>query len=230
MKAFLLAAGLGARLRPLTDTMPKPLVPIAGQPLLDRWLDNFHNEGVDEVLINLHHLPSVVEEHLRDRVGPPTVMTRYEPELLGSAGTLLANRDWVAGEDFFLACNADNLTDFKLGALIDAHRVGGHPATLAVFRADEPSRCGIVETDASGTMTAFVEKPAAPRSNLANAGMYAFDVRVLGSIGSVPPQDIGTHLLPRLVRRAGTVPVTGYFRDIGTMESYRLAQEEWQAR
>ena len=88
MKAFLLAAGVGSRLRPITDTIPKCMVAIDGQPLLDIWLDAFDRAGVDEVLVNLHHLPDVVRRHLAARTGPPAVRTVIEPELLGSAGTL----------------------------------------------------------------------------------------------------------------------------------------------
>ena len=134
MKAFLLAAGVGSRLRPITDTVPKCMVTIAEQPLLDIWLDAFDRAGVDEVLVNLHHLPDVVRRRVMARTGPPRVHLVFEPELLGSAGTLLANRRWLAGENFFLACNADNLTDFELGDLIDAHRAGGTVATLTAFR------------------------------------------------------------------------------------------------
>ena len=102
MKAFLLAAGVGSRLRPMTDTIPKCLVPIGGQPLLDIWLDAFDRAGVDEVLVNLHHLPDVVRRRLAAHKGTPAVHMVYEPELLGSAGTLAANRQWVDGEDLFL--------------------------------------------------------------------------------------------------------------------------------
>ena len=120
MKAFLLAAGLGSRLRPLTDSIPKCMVPIGGRPLLDIWLDAFDRAGVSEVMVNLHHLPGVVRRHLADRTGPPVVRTFFEPRLLGSAGTLAANRRWVAEEQFFLACYADNLTDFDLRSLIES--------------------------------------------------------------------------------------------------------------
>jgi mannose-1-phosphate guanylyltransferase len=105
VKAFLLAAGLGTRLRPITDTVPKCMLAIDGRPLLDIWLDEFDRAGVEEVLVNLHYLPDVVRRHLATRTGTPAVRTFFEPELLGSAGTLAANRDWVAGEDMFLACN-----------------------------------------------------------------------------------------------------------------------------
>jgi mannose-1-phosphate guanylyltransferase len=230
VKAVLLAAGTGSRLRPLTDTVPKCMVPVAGRPMLDIWLDAFARAGVDEVLVNLHYLAEIVRAHLAARSGPPHVRTSYEPELLGSAGTLLAQRDWLAGEEFFLACNADNLTDFDVAELIKAHSAQHPLATLAAFHSPNPSAGGVLETDADGIVTAFTEKPPHPVSDLVNAGMYAFSPRVLDEIPGEPPADIGYHLVPRLVGRARVVPVSGYFRDIGTPEAYRSAQEEWTTR
>ena len=230
MKAFLLAAGVGNRLRPITDTIPKCMVAIDGQPLLDIWLDAFDRAGVDEVTVNLHHLPDVVRRHIAARTGPPAVRMVFEPELLGSAGTLMANRDWVDGDEPFLACNADNLTDFDLRSLIQSHREHDAIATLTVFHSERPSAGGVVELDAAGRVTGFAEKPAHPVSDLTNAGMYAFHPKVLDEIGSVPPKDIGFDLLPRLVGRARAVLVEGYFRDIGTADAYRRAREEWPAR
>lgn len=229
MKAFLLAAGIGSRLRPLTDRMPKCMVPIQGKPLLDIWLDALADAGADEVLVNLHHLPHMVEEHLARRTGPPRAAIRLEPTLLGSAGTLVANRGWVQDEDAVLVCNADNLTDFDVRTLLEAHRRGGQVATIALFRAERPSECGIVEVDGDGRVTAFSEKPAVPTSDLANAGMYAFDPCLFDELVGPPPMDIGYHLLPRLVGRAGTITVPGYFRDIGTPEALERAQDEWSS-
>jgi len=230
VKAFLLAAGVGSRLRPITDTTPKCMLDIGDRPLLDIWLDALDRAGVDEVLVNLHHLPDVVQRHIAARSGPPSVRTFFEPELLGSAGTLLANRDWVDGEELFLACYADNLTDFDLRSLIDAHREHGTIATLTVFHSENPSAGGVVELDATGRVTGFVEKPSEPVSDLTNAGMYAFHPRVLDELDGTRPRDIGYDLLPRLVGRAHAVLVEGYFRDIGTPDAYRRAWEEWPAR
>ncbi len=229
MKAFLLAAGVGSRLRPLTDTTPKCMLPIDGRPMLDIWLDALARAGVDEVLVNLHHLPEVVRRHVGARRDLPVVRLAYEPELLGSAGTLAAHRDWVRSEDFFLACYADNLTDFDLGSLIAEHRSHGDMATLAVFHSEWPSAGGVIELDEGGTMTGFTEKPADPVSDLTNAGIYAFNPAVVAEVGP-PPRDIGYHLLPRLVGRARAVPIDGYFRDIGTPEAYQRAREEWPVR
>ena len=230
MKAFLLAAGLGTRLRPLTDTVPKCMLPINGTPLLDIWLDRMAAAGVDEVTVNLHHLAEVVQDHVARRIGPPLVRTVLEPELLGSAGTLLANRDWVAQESSFLVCYADNLTDYDLGLLVEAHRSSGRPATIALFKAPDPRACGIVETGPDGVVTAFEEKPAQPRSDTANAGIYAFSPAVLDLVEGPAPKDIGYDLLPHLVGRAGTVVVDAYLLDIGTPAAYERAQREWRER
>jgi mannose-1-phosphate guanylyltransferase len=234
VKAVLRAAGLGTRLRPLTDHMPKCMIPIGGRPLLDIWLDALAKAGVDEVLVNLHHLAGVVRAHLADRTGRPAVRLVEEPRLLGSAGTLLANREFVAGEEMFLAVYADNLTDFDLGVLVDAHRRGGAIATLTLFRAPRPSECGIVDVK-DGRVVGFVEKPAQPRGDLANAGMYAFHPGVLDLIDGPPdapldgPLDIGFHLLPRLVGKARAVTLDGcYLMDIGTPAALRRARDEWQ--
>jgi mannose-1-phosphate guanylyltransferase len=227
VKAFLLAAGLGTRMRPLTDDVPKCMLTVHGQPLLDIWLDSFRRSGVDEILVNVHHLPDVVRDHVDTRSSPPVIHTFYEPELLGSAGTLVANRGWVKGEELFLACNADNLTDFDLRKLIEFHRNGNAVATVTVFRAEDPSACGIVEVDGEGGIVGFVEKPRQPVGNLANAGMYAFHPNVLEELGGAPPMDISYDLLPRLIGRARTMPVEGYFCDIGTPDSYLKAQMEW---
>jgi mannose-1-phosphate guanylyltransferase len=230
MKAFLLAAGVGSRLRPITDTIPKCMLAFDGRPLLDIWLDTFDRAGVDEVLVNLHHLPDAVRRHIATRAAPPAVRTFFEPELLGSVGTLLANRRWIEKEEFFLACNADNLTDFDLQSLVDDHRHHRPIATLTVFHSERPSAGGVVELDADRKVIGFVEKPAEPVSDLTNAGMYAFHPSVLDQIDGAPPCDIGYDLLPRLVGRARAVLVDGYFRDIGTADAYQRAREEWPAR
>ena len=230
MKAFLLAAGVGSRLRPLTNTIPKCMLQIDGRPLLGIWLDQLSGAGVEEVLVNLHHLPDVVRGYLAERSGPPAVRLSFERQLLGSAGTLVANREWVDGEDFFLACNADNLTDFDLRVLADSHGQGGSIATLTAFRSPNPSAGGVLEVDAGGWVTAFTEKPIEPRSDLTNAGMYAFNPCLLDELNGPPPMDIGYDMLPRLVGRARVVVVDGYLRDIGTADSYRRAREEWPVR
>jgi mannose-1-phosphate guanylyltransferase len=229
VKAFLLAAGTGTRLRPITDTTPKCLVPIDGRPLLDIWLDTLSGAGVEEVLVNVHHLADQVRDHVLARTGTPVVHIAEEPALLGSAGTLRANRAFVADEPMFLAVNADNLTDCDLSALIHAHRSSGSIATLSLFRAPRPTECGIV-TVRDGLVVGFVEKPTEPPGDLANAGIYAFHPSVLDEITGPTPQDIGYHLLPRLVGRARAVTLDGFFIDIGSPAALQRARLEWEGR
>jgi mannose-1-phosphate guanylyltransferase len=230
VKGVLLAAGLGTRLRPITEHTPKCLVTIDGRALLDIWLDALAEVGVTEVLVNLHHLPDQVEAHLALRDSGPLVRASYEPVLLGSAGTLRANRGFLTDEDMFLVINADNLTDFDLGVLIDSHRQGGTTATITAFVSEHPSECGVIET-ANGIMTEFEEKPAKPRSNLVNAGMYAFGPDVLSLIDGPDPRDIGHHLLPKLVDRARVLNIgEAFFADIGSLEALENATVRWPQR
>jgi mannose-1-phosphate guanylyltransferase len=231
MKAFLLAAGLGTRLRPLTDHVPKCLVPVGGRPLLDLWLENFRRAGVDDVLINLHHLPDMVRDHLAGREGLPRVHTTYEPTLLGSAGTLRAHRDFLGADEAFLAVNGDDLTDFDLGRLVSALEEAPQvDAAIAVFHSPRPQACGVLEVE-DGLVTSFEEKPRRPRSDLANAGMYAFRRTVLDLVPERVPADVGTDLLPLLVGRAVAVPVgSAFLIDIGTPEALARAESEWPQR
>src|SRR5262245_10195117 len=120
MRALLLAAGLGSRLRPITDTIPKCLVPIHGRPLLDYWLDLLLDAGVERALINTHHHARAVEAHLGRSPWRDRIEIAYEPVLLGTGGTLVANRAFFGPHPLLLA-HADNLTDFDVAALLAAH-------------------------------------------------------------------------------------------------------------
>jgi mannose-1-phosphate guanylyltransferase len=229
VKAFLLAAGLGTRLRPLTDTMPKCLVPIAGRPLLSYWIALLERHGFDEVLVNLHHLPEQVRAYVAGLDSPLRVTLFDEPTLLGSAGTVRANRAWVADGQPFLVAYADNLTGVDLTSLVRAHERARTLLTMALFRADEPSRCGIAEIEGGGErgrIVGFEEKPARPRSNLANAGLYVTDVRVIDRMPAHVPADFGHHVLPALVGEMHGELVTEPLIDVGTKDSYERAQRE----
>lgn len=229
MKAVLLAAGLGTRLRPLTDATPKCLVRIGDRTLLDIWLESLGELGVDEVLVNTHHLAEQVAAHVATRMAGPPVRLLHEPSLRGSAGTLRAARDLLSDSPTFLVVNADNLTDYKLARLVTAHLEGDAPATLTAFHAPRPSECGILEVDDGGRLVGFEEKPARPRSDLANAGLYAFDREVLDLIDVPDPCDIGLHLLPRLVGRARVIGIgETYLRDIGTPQALAEARSSWR--
>ena len=227
MKAFLLAAGLGTRLRPLTDHTPKCLLPIGGQPLLSIWLSFCSENGIDEVFINTHHLAEKVRDWAAKENTPVGMHLVHEPELLGSAGTVLRNWDFVAGEDSFFIFYADNLVRFDLSEIVSFHQTHSGPLTMALFETPRPERCGVVQLDSSGRILEFAEKPLQPKSNLANAGIYIARASLRDYLPHHIPADFGMHVLPELAGVAYGKRLTGYLRDIGTPEAYELAQEEW---
>lgn len=230
MKAFLLAAGYGSRLKPLTDTTPKCLVPVQGVPLLAWWLKLLKKHGVEEVLVNTHYLSEQVER-FADKYNKENgyfIKTVFEEQLLGSGGTVRTNSDFVSGEDAFLICYADNLTDIHLERMWKAHRESPGILTMALFRSNHPEQCGIAETRADGKILEFAEKPQKPISNLANAGIYIADHSLLDYIPKQAVSDFGKDVLPKLTGRMYGYFMTEYLIDIGTIDNYQRAQQEWK--
>lgn len=227
MKAFLLAAGIGSRLRPITENIPKCLVPINGHSLLYYWLKLFEQHGIDEVLINLHHLPDLVFQFLDENEFDLKIHTVFEQELLGSGGTIRNNFDFVCKDDEFLICYADNLTNMNLGRMIDFHRSKCPVLTLGLFYTSNPLKCGIAEVDENNTVVNFVEKPENPKSNLAGAGIYIANHEIRHYLPDRYPSDIGYEVLPQLVGMMKGYFIRDYFIDIGTVENYERARREF---
>lgn len=231
MKAYLLAAGLGSRLKPITDKIPKCLVPIAGHPMLDWWAKLFIESGVDEVLINTHYMAeqvhAYIEEYNARKTGLRFIET-YEEELIGSGGTVYSNRDFVKDEDSFYICYADNLTDVNLRDLARFHNEKKPPLTMALFHTNVPKQCGIAQLDDSGLITAFVEKPENPVSDLANAGIYVASKEVFDYFPGEGFSDIGKQVLPALIGKMYGWEIPQYLIDIGTMPNYEKAQADWK--
>ncbi len=231
MRALLLAAGIGTRLRPITETNPKCLVPIHGKPLLDYWLELlFASDDVDRVLINTHHLADRVEAHVAGSCWRSRIDLAYEPHLLGGGGTIKANLAYF-GAGSFLVAHADNLTDFDLRGFIAAHaRRPPHCAiTMLTFRTDDPGSCGVVELDDKDVVQAFHEKVASPPGNLANAAVYVFapEVGEFTAGFARPFVDLSTEVIPAFVGRILAVENRGYHRDIGTLGSLKRAHAEF---
>lgn len=230
VRALVMAAGLGTRLRPLTDTVPKCLVPVAGRPLLDYWVERLAKAGITEAVINTHHLPECVRAYLATINAPGGVpggfrlAESYEPTLLGSAGTITANRGLAEGASEVVIVYSDNLSGADLGAMLAFHRSHPDPFTMLVFRTAEPRRCGIAECDAERRIVGFVEKPAEFRGNLANGGIYIVDPDAFREIADMGAFDIGFDVIPRFVGRMRAWEWAGYHLDIGTHEA--LAQAE----
>ncbi len=230
MRALLLAAGLGMRLRPLTDTVPKCLVPIRGKPLLRYWLDLLLGGGVERVLVNTHHLPEPVRMFVAASPWCRCVELVHEDVLLGSGGTLLANRDFF-GAHAFMVAHADNLTRFDLPAFIARHvkRPSGVEITMMTFESDRPQSCGIVELDDRGVVTAFHEKVPNPPGDRANAAVYIFEPEIIDFLADLGKEfiDLSTEVIPNFVGRIATFHNSDYHRDIGCSESLRQAEAEF---
>jgi NDP-sugar pyrophosphorylase family protein len=226
-KALLLAGGLGTRLRPLTDSVPKCLVDIAGRPLLDHWFDALAAAGIREVLINTHHLPLAVRTFLAGKNAEGfRAKEAFEEKLLGSAGTIAANAEWCKDADNIVIIYADNLSDLDIAEFLAAHRSHGEPMTMLLFHAQNPMACGIVELDDEGRIVGFEEKPAAPKSDLANAGVYAVSADAWREIAALRAFDLGFDVLPRFVGRMRGHIHNGYHRDIGNHEALEAACRE----
>lgn len=229
MRAILLAAGYGIRLRPITNTIPKCLLPINGRPLLEIWLDNLSRAGIGPFLINTHYLADQVERHFLTSPHKHYVSLVYEPELLGTGGTLFANIDFFLDEDGLLI-HADNYALCDLGLFIKAHRErpAGCLMTMLTFCSDDPSSCGIVELDERGVVIRFHEKVANPPGNKANGAVYILSREFLRDIrphaGKV--QDISTQLIDRYLGRIYTYHTDAAHVDIGTPGAYLKAQGE----
>lgn len=231
MKAFLLTAGLGTRLLPITNTIPKCLIEIDGKPLLEWWFESMEQAGITEVLINLHHLPDQVKAFVHNLTTPIKVNFFLEPTLLGSAGTLRANYDFIKNEQCFFIIYADNLTSIRLKDLYDFHLNQSHAFTMALFETNNPKSCGIAVLNDQQTIIDFVEKPEHPVSNLANAGIYMANPSVIEKIpASKLPADIGFDLLPLLVNHMSGWKTSNYLIDIGTHDNLAKARAEWPNR
>jgi mannose-1-phosphate guanylyltransferase len=233
VRVLLLAAGVGGRLGPITATTPKCLVKVNDRPLLDYWLELLFDAGIERVLINTHYLSEQVNAYVKASRWAPKIDLVYEAELLGTGGTVLANRKWFQGQPFVLA-HADNLTDFDVAGLIAAHRArpSGHLMTMLGFRTDDPRSCGILELDDRNTVLAFHEKVEYPPGNLANGAVYVFEPEVIDVIAArgTPVVDLSTEIIPGFIGRILCVETDGYHRDIGTPESLRRACAEFAQR
>ncbi len=232
MKAMILAGGMSTRLYPLTKQVPKPLVPIAGEPNAAHIMRYLHSFGVDEIAINVHYLADKIVEAFGDgsRYG---VKLHYlhEPKLMGSAGGVKQVADFLRG-DTFVVIGCDEVTDMALDALLATHRRTGAEATIALVRAEDVSQYGVVILEENGRIVDFQEKPkvGTERSKLVNTGVYVFEPSVLDRIPADTFYDFGNDVFPQLQRERanfyGMEMPGAYWRDIGNPVEYRHATND----
>lgn len=220
MKAMVLAAGLGTRLRPLTYEITKPMVPVLDRPVMEHIVDLLERHSFDGVIANLHYFPETIREHFGERIS-----YRYEEELLGTAGGVRACADFFSDEPF-LVISGDALTDIDLSAFAARHREAGGIATLAVKQVPDTREYGVVLHDQQGRITGFQEKPSPEEalSDLGNCGIYMFDPRIFDYFPDRPFVDWAKDVFPVLLEN--DVPfhiheLSEYWNDIGSLGELR---------
>jgi NDP-sugar pyrophosphorylase family protein len=216
MKAMLLAAGLGTRLRPLTDHLPKCMVPVGGKPILEHTIEWLKSYAVTEVMINLYYLPQSVMEYFGDGSKWGTKITySVEKEILGTAGGVKKVAQFFE-EEAFIVWYGDNLCTCDIERLSAFHHVQAGIATIALYRREDVTQCGIVELDASERILRFLEKPRPEQvfSHWVNAGIYICKPDALSHIPSNKPSDFGRDIFPALLA------------DGQQLYGYRLSEDE----
>jgi mannose-1-phosphate guanylyltransferase len=226
MKAMLLGAGLGTRLRPITYELPKPMVPVLGRPVMSHILRLLARHGFEDVIANVHYFPDLIRDHFGDgSVDGVHLDYAYEVELLGTAGGVRNVRDFL-GNETFLVISGDALTDIDLGLLWKRHQESGGIGTLALTRVADPSQLGVVILGEDGRIQGFQEKPdpAEALSDLANCGIYVFEPEIFEHFSDQDFVDWATDVFPLLLER--DVPIYGheindYWNDVGSIGEFR---------
>jgi mannose-1-phosphate guanylyltransferase len=225
MKAVVLVGGEGTRMRPLTETVPKPLLPLMDRHALDHVLDHLARHGVHEVVLSSPYLEAVFHPFLEERHGDPAVTWITETHALGTGGAIV-NALEAAGDDPFFALNGDILTDLDLTAMKAYHETRGASVTIALHHVDDARAFGLVATDEGGRVLEFREKPEDPIPGDVNAGTYLLDPAVLRDWTAGDTVSIERDIFPAVIE-AG-YPVFGfvadaYWLDLGTPEKYLQA-------
>lgn len=228
MRAVVLVGGFGTRLRPLTFTTPKPMLPVGHRPIIENLVTMLARAGVDEVVLALGFKPQPFLDAFPDgRCAGVPLHYAVEPEPLDTGGAIRFAAEHAGVDETFVVVNGDVLTDLDLGRLITRHRDTGAEATIHLTPVDDPSAYGVVELDDTGRVIRFVEKPApgtAP-TNLINAGTYVFEPSVLSRIPSGRKVSIERETFPTLVDEGGLFAMStdDYWIDTGRPDTYRLA-------
>jgi len=221
VKAVVLVGGEGTRLRPLTETLPKPLLPFMNRPFLDHVLDHLAAHGVNEVICSSPYLEERFRGFLEARTSAPAISWITETQPLGTAGAIAGARDHLDGT--FLALNGDILADIDLAGLVKTHRDRGATATIALTAVDDARPFGLVETAEDGRVEAFLEKPEARIAGHVNAGIYVLEPHALDGVSPGVAVSIERDTYPELIRHGEPVygaVADGYWLDLGNPAAY----------
>jgi NDP-sugar pyrophosphorylase family protein len=232
MRAFVLAAGYGKRLEPLTKAVPKPMVPVANKPIIQYNLELLRKYGIKDLMVNIHYFPEQIENYFGDGSQYGVSLNySYEEHLMGTAGGVLKMFEQSKVKDTFIVMSSDVLSDINLGKMLNMHKKKKAKATIALTPVNDVSQFGVVVVDENDKITAFQEKPsqAEAKSNLVNAGIYIFEPEVLDLIPKNLPYDFGHNVFPQLVKEKAAFygyKMIEYWNDIGGPEKLMQANAD----
>lgn len=225
-KAMVLAAGLGTRLRPLTDSISKPMAPIVNKPVMEHIIELLKSHGFEDIVCNLHWYAETIKDHFGDgSKWGVNISYSYEEELLGTAGGVKKVEGFFEGGTF-LIMSGDALTDIDLSKVLEYHKAKGGIGTLALTKVEDTSQFGVVILDDDQRITGFQEKPLTgeAKSKLANSGIYVFEPEVFDHMPEGKFYDFGKNLFPKLLNE--DIPYFGfkheqYWNDVGSLDEYQ---------
>lgn len=230
MKGMILAAGLGKRLRLLTNDLPKPMLRVGGRPIIEYTIRLFKKFGIKDIIINLHYKPEVIINYLRDgkKLGV-RITYSYEPVLLGTAGAIKNLAHLL--KNTFAVAYGDTLRNIDISDMLKAHKEKRADVTIALYRAGDSEGCGIVNMRRDNSVYEFREKPKGIKdisNRYANCGVYIIEPKILDYIPPKKPYDFSRQLFPLLIKKGFRVygyPTRSYLLDIGTPGSYARAKK-----
>lgn len=225
MKAMILSAGVGSRLYPLTDKLPKPMLPLANKPALEYLVDLCANNGIKDIRMNLHYLPEAIDTYFHDgKKWGVNISYSLEKKLLGTAGAVKRSERFL--DDTFVVLSGDGFTNINLAEMLTFHKSSGAKVTIAVKKVDDPSKFGVVVTENDGKILEFQEKPKKEeaKSDTVNLGIYIIEPEILSLIEKNVPYDFGYQLFPKILEMK--IPfyayqTEAYWTDIGDIQEYR---------
>jgi NDP-sugar pyrophosphorylase family protein len=228
MKAIILSAGLGTRIRPLTDDIPKVMLPINGKPLLEHHISLLKRYGITDIAINLHYLPEKITGYFKEGNNFGVKITySYEKELLGTSGAVKKLADFL--NETFVVIYGDVAIDMNLGNLIKFHKKNNAAVTLVIHESDHPQDSDIIEVNKKSEILQLWKKPhqIMPKSNLTNAALYILEPKILTFIPK-GQSDFIKDIFPNLIKKG--VKLMGYntkefIKDMGTLERYETVKK-----
>lgn len=230
MKAVILAGGFGTRLRPISSTRPKPMVPVLGKPNLQYILENLERiKEIDEVILSVHYMRGEIREFIEEKMNdyPKDIRFINDPMPLETGGAIKNVEEYVS--DQFLVIYGDVFTNFNFEELIEAHKKNGGAITLAITKVYDPEKYGVVQLDEEGRIIEFEEKPRRPKANTVDAGIYMVDKEILNEIPKGKEVYFEREIIPRLVNEGKVygymMPREIYWVDLGSPDDLFYAHQ-----